>query len=73
MPIMLGVQQVAVIGIPDSLWGERVHAIVVLGSSANYTSSDLLDHCKKHIASYKCPKSVEFTDKSLPLSGPVSF
>jgi long-chain acyl-CoA synthetase len=33
------------------------------------TAQDLIDHCKALIAGYKCPKSVEFRDDPLPLSG----
>ncbi|WP_082793647.1 long-chain-fatty-acid--CoA ligase [Zhongshania aliphaticivorans] len=66
---MPGIQQVAVIGVPDSQWGERVHAVVMLAQSKNYTSTDLIEHCKQHIATYKCPKSIQFTAEPLPLSG----
>jgi long-chain acyl-CoA synthetase len=64
-----GVAEVAVIGIPDDSWGERVHAIVVPKAGATLTAEQLMEHCRDQIAGYKCPKSVEFRDKPLPQSG----
>ncbi|HEY2096316.1 MAG TPA: fatty-acid--CoA ligase, partial [Pseudonocardia sp.] len=66
----------AVIGVPDEEWGERVHAVVVLGGGRGGgggggsvpTGEELRAHVKEHIAGYKAPRSVEFTD-ALPLSG----
>jgi long-chain acyl-CoA synthetase len=63
------VAQVAVIGIPHDVWGEAVHAIVVLKDGASVTESELIDHARDAIAGYKLPKSVEFRTEALPLSG----
>ncbi len=63
------VAQVAVIGIPHDLWGEAVHAIVVLKEGASATEGELIDHARDLIAGYKLPKSVEFRTEPLPLSG----
>ena len=58
----------AVIGIPSEEWGEAVHAVVVLKPGAKeFTADELRQHCRRTIAGYKCPKSVEFKN-SLPLS-----
>ncbi len=59
----------AVIGVPDPVWGERVHAIVRLKPGAAATEADLMDHCRTLIAGFKCPRSVTMRDESLPLSG----
>jgi acyl-CoA synthetase (AMP-forming)/AMP-acid ligase II len=59
------ISEVAVIGIPDPVWVERVHAVVVLKKEKQATAEEIISFCKKHIASYKTPKSVEFLD-SLP-------
>jgi long-chain acyl-CoA synthetase len=59
------VKEVAVIGIPDPYWVERVHAVVVLKEGASLNSDELIDFCKKRIARYKAPKSIEFVE-SLP-------
>lgn len=58
----------AVIGIPNELWGEAVHAVVVLRPGMETSAEALRAHCKEMIAGYKCPVSVEFRD-ALPLSG----
>ncbi|UCG63349.1 MAG: long-chain fatty acid--CoA ligase [Deltaproteobacteria bacterium] len=59
------IAEVAVIGIPDPLWVERVHAVVVLKADATATENEIIAFCKDHMASYKAPKSVEFLE-SLP-------
>lgn len=59
------VQEVAVFGVPDPVWGESVKAMVVRKPGSQASEADLIDFCKEQIASYKKPKSVEFTD-SIP-------
>jgi acyl-CoA synthetase (AMP-forming)/AMP-acid ligase II len=56
------VHEVAVIGIPDPYWVEKVHAVVSLKKGAKATAEELIVFCKKNMASYKAPKSVEFID-----------
>ena len=59
------VLEATVIGIPDPYWVERVHAIVVLKEGASLTADELIAFCKKNLAGYKAPKSVEYVN-SLP-------
>jgi acyl-CoA synthetase (AMP-forming)/AMP-acid ligase II len=63
------VAQVAVIGIPDDIWGEAVHAVVVLKPDVTATEDELIAHTRGLIAAYKVPKSVELRAEPLPLSG----
>jgi long-chain acyl-CoA synthetase len=63
------VAQVAVIGIPHEVWGEAVHAIVVLNADGSATEAEIIDHARDAIAGYKLPKTVEFRAEPLPLSG----
>ena len=58
----------AVIGVPDEKWGERVHAVVMVGDGATLSETSLREHCKNLIAGYKCPRSATFTTDPLPLS-----
>jgi acyl-CoA synthetase (AMP-forming)/AMP-acid ligase II len=64
-----GVAQVAVIGIPHEVWGEQVHAIVVLQAGAAVTEDEIREHARLSVAGYKIPKSVEFRTDPIPLSG----
>ena len=63
------VAQVAVIGIPDEVWVEAVHAVVVLKPDATATQEELIEHCRPQIAGYKLPKTIELRAEPLPLSG----
>ena len=60
------VSDVAVIGAPDDEWGERGVAIVSLhGAPSDTLAAELVEHCRKHLAAFKCPRSIEFV-ASLP-------
>ena len=48
------------IGLPDTEWGEAVTAFVVLKPGMQPPSSDLVEHCRAHLAAYKKPRSVRF-------------
>jgi long-chain acyl-CoA synthetase len=61
-----GVKDVAVIGVPDELCGEAVHAYVVR-KDESVTEDDIKKHCKKVLTNYKVPKAVIFRE-DLPKS-----
>jgi len=59
----------ATIGVPDPLYGEEVAAFIVLKEDARASEEELITFCRKHLADYKCPKSVRFI-KDIP-KGPT--
>jgi len=60
------VAEAAVFGIPDSRWGEAVHAVVV--PRAEVDPQALIAHCRELIAGYKVPKQIELRTEPLPKS-----
>ena len=62
------VREAAVIGVPSERFLQDVKAVVVLKGTAPVTAAELIEHCRRNIASYKKPKTVEFFD-ALPRVG----
>ena len=58
----------AVFGIPSDEWGESVHAVVVQREGAGLTDADVIAHAKEHLAGYKVPRSITWSDE-LPKTG----
>jgi len=54
------VQEVAVYAAPDPLWGESVQAAVVLRPGAHVTADELIELCRKRLASFKKPRRIVF-------------
>jgi fatty-acyl-CoA synthase len=54
------VLEAAVVGVPDSTWGEVPKALVVLKPGQQTSAQALIAFCREHMAHFKAPKSVEF-------------
>jgi len=63
------VREVAVFRVPDPNWDETVKACVVLKPGAALTAQELIIYCRRSLAHYKVPRSIEFSETELPLSG----
>jgi acyl-CoA synthetase (AMP-forming)/AMP-acid ligase II len=55
-----GVAEVAVVGVPDEVWGESVRAFVVAREGVSVSAEDLDQHCRARMAGFKRPRSYEF-------------
>jgi len=54
------VQEIAIVGLPDTRWGEAPHAFVVLKSGQNTTDDELRTFARERMAHFKVPKSFNF-------------
>ncbi len=61
------VHMCAVIGLPDTKWGEVGKACIVLKPNQSATEEELLKFMTERLAKYKVPKSVSFME-ALPIS-----
>jgi acyl-CoA synthetase (AMP-forming)/AMP-acid ligase II len=62
------IYDVAVFGIPSEEWGEVVHVTVVRSPGSSLTGEEITAFARQHLAGYKVPRSVDFTDE-LPRTG----
>jgi acyl-CoA synthetase (AMP-forming)/AMP-acid ligase II len=59
-----GVSEAVCFGVKDKVYGEEVHAAVVLRNDARgVTEESLKKHCQLHLASFKVPKKIHIVDQ----------
>lgn len=58
-----GIDEAAVIGVPDVDWGEVVKAVLVPKPGATLTPEDVNAYCKSRIASFKAPQYIAVVDE----------
>src|SRR5690606_14311363 len=61
----------AVVARPDERWGERPCAFVELKEGAGATSDAIIEHCKKHMAGFKVPRTVVFCELPKTSTGKI--
>jgi fatty-acyl-CoA synthase len=60
---MPGIREVAVVGVPDEEFGQRLRAVVSLAPGVELSETQLQDHVRTHLARYKVPREVVFVDE----------
>lgn len=58
------VREVAVIGLPDAKWGERVHGVVVLHDGTTAAEAELMAWCRERLAGYKRPRAIAIVSEA---------
>ena len=57
-----GVDEAAVIGLPDVEWGQRVAAVIVPRPGVTLTADEVSEFCRQRLASFKKPEVIHFVD-----------
>ncbi len=55
-----GVADIAVVGIPDAVWGEKVVAVIVARQGSYLSEEEVVTYCKAGLARFEVPKTIEF-------------
>lgn len=58
-----GVREAAVIGTPDEVRGQAIHAFVVVETGQKLTPQAVIEHCSNRLAAFKVPSAVTFIDE----------
>ena len=58
-----GIQEVAVVGMPDEKWGETPHAFVVPAPGAAVSEADLIGYAREQMAHFKVPRKIRFVEE----------
>ncbi|UVF20899.1 acyl-CoA synthetase [Microvirga terrae] len=65
------IQAAAVVAMPDEKWGETPCAFVELKPDQSASADDIIAWCRQQLASYKCPRTVIFTELPKTSTGKI--
>ncbi len=65
------VLECAVVAVPDERWGETPKAFVTLRPGRSAEEAELISFCREHLAHFKAPRCVEFTELPKTSTGKV--
>ena len=58
-----GVNEAAVVGVPDERYGEALFAVIVPAPGASLDADGMIAHCRERIGGYKIPRRMAFVDE----------
>lgn len=58
--------EAAIVGVPHPTWGEEVAAVVRVVRASDRDAKFVIEHCQQHLAAFKVPAHVSFTEEALP-------
>src|SRR5205085_9402807 len=61
----------AVVAQPDAKWGETPCAFIEIKPGATVTDSELIEHCRAHLARFKAPKKIVFGELPKTSTGKI--
>ena len=65
------VQAAAVVAKPDDQWGETPCAFIETKPGSEISSDEIIAYCREHLAHFKCPKHVVFTELPKTSTGKI--
>ncbi len=65
------IQAAAVVAKPDDKWGETPCAFIELKPDAALSADEVISHCRKNLAHFKCPRHVIFSELPKTSTGKI--
>jgi len=65
------VMAAAVVAMPSEKWGETPCAFIELRPGATATEQEIVAHCKQHLAGFKVPRAIVFSELPKTSTGKI--